>query len=145
MANEAGVIAALIALLKADATLSAYVRNVYGKERQAILEFPQICVTPVTSTESEENFGKVNVIMNVNVSVFNQIPDADQHLAGTDYKDLMTIVNDVKKAIDADRFLSTTALYTKITGVAYDYEGFPDCGAHMTLEILFRQDIGVRT
>lgn len=147
MSTPAGIVSALQTLLENDATLSAYVEQVLLGSREAgsITLFPTLIIEPLSDEETDLLYTQENNHLIVQAIGLIKVLDKEKQIVGdANTKGILDIANDVKKAIDADRTLSATAIKATIKTTSYRVD-FPLRYFTMNIDIMYRQTVGVRT
>jgi hypothetical protein len=146
MAIENTVLSAFRDLLKNDATLCAYVKNVFFGVRDGIPEFPCLIVEPSELQEADDIYGRQELRLKLLVIGFIQCMDPEMQIVGDSVTPgVVDFLLDVKKAISADRTLGGVVIQTYIQNARFEYVEYPLRSFNLSIEILYRQGTLTRT
>jgi hypothetical protein len=147
MSTSAEILDALKTQLEDDATLSAYVKNIYLGARENMTSFPLIFIEPVNTLETEERYGVQTVKLRAQIIGYIETMNKDMQIYGdAAHKGILDFENDIKKAIDYDRTLDGHAIHSSfVKESTYDIIAYPLRAVGIEIEILFEQLTNVRT
>lgn len=146
MAIENDVLTALSNQLKNNATLAAYVKNVFFGVRDGIPDFPCLIIEPSELQETDDIYGRQELRFKVLIVGFIECLDPDLQICGvTGAPGIVDMILDVKKAISADRTLGGKVIQTFIQNAKFEYVEYPLRSFNLSVEMLFRQETTSRT
>jgi len=147
MSKPVDIINQLLTQLQDSSALS-YVQdaNILKGARESITLFPCIVLEPIRITEKDYVYEKQRLVMNIAVVGFTKVLNKDDQITGSgDDRGIMTLENDVKKAISSDITLGGYAIDTNIKETVYELIEYPIRGFSINIEVLFEQDAVNRT
>ena len=146
MAIEKTILTALKTQLTNDATLAAYVKNIFFGVRDGIPNFPCLVIEPSELQESDDVYGRQELRLKVLIVGFLECNDAELQIVGdSTNKGIVDFLLDVKKAISADRTLSGNVIQTYIQNARFEYVEYPLRSFNLSIELFFRQGTLSRT
>jgi len=146
MAQETTVLNALKTQLTNDATLAAYVKNIFLGVRKAVPSFPFIVIEPQELLEADDVYGRQDLRFRVQVVGFIECLDPEKQIVGdATNKGIIDLMLDVKKAISADRTVGGSAIHAYIQSERFEYAEYPVRSVVLTVELFFRQASVART
>lgn len=146
MATEKDVLTALKTQLTNDATLAAYVKNVFFGVRDGVPDFPCLVIEPAELQEADEVYGRQEIRLKVLIVGLLEGMDPELQIVGDGTtKGIVDFLLDVKKALSSDRTLGGKVIQTYIQSARFEYVEYPIRSFNLSVELFFRQDTTSRT
>lgn len=114
--------------------------NILVGMRDNVAQYPSIIIEPIGIFESDIVYGRQRLTFQVAVIGLTQQNDKDLQI-----EDLLSLENNIKKAIDESGTLSQTVIDIDIKETRYDIIEYPIRSCNIIIEILFQQEITTRT
>ena len=129
-----------------DATLAAYVKNIFFGVRDGIPNFPCLVIEPSELQETDEVYGRQELRLKILIVGFLECNDPELQIVGdATTKGIVDFLLDVKKALSADRTLSGNVIQTYIQNARFEYVEYPLRSFNLSVELFFRQNTTSRT
>ena len=138
-------------ILESDSTLSNYVAKFYLGNRENVPDsnFPCIFIHPVKNDESAGEDLNTLLRLHWHLLIVGCVHamDVEKQLIGDDnYKGIMDLENDIKKALDAYYpNLGGTGIVFNFIDSAYDNQEWPVWKVYITVDIYYQQTRGTRS
>jgi hypothetical protein len=147
MSKPATILTAIETALKADVDLYAFIGDrVFIGTRSNIVDYPCIIIERTGQIESDDTYPTQKITMTVALMCCLRSFNKDTPLVGSATETgTMEFENMVKKAIDADRYLSGSAVWVRITNTVDSTDLFPVRVFTLEIEVDYRQTAGTRT
>lgn len=148
MSTPAQITTAVISQLQASSSLS-YINDlaILNGARDDINIYPTLILEPSYDDEQDTDTNtKVTLRSGFVLMAYTRVNEISKQIVGDSVsKGVKDILNDIKKAISADRTLGGVAIDVKFGRATYDFDEFPARMVALELEVLFRQTESTRT